>query len=125
VVADDRGTDDVGLGIDLAPHPPDAGVDPEARHVDFDPAVENVLVGAHVGGEGADVFPIALRDMAEQRQARLQELREHLPEKSTGRPPGCGRRSRVRGRRSIVDRVGEDLTQPGFSRNARSSRRRW
>ena len=70
---------DPGLGVDLGALPqPDPVAQLEAGHLDLDLAVQHVLVGRHVGLEGADVLPVALGDRPEQRQALVEELREHL-----------------------------------------------
>ncbi len=79
VVADDGRAVDDGLGVDLGalaqPHPVGQL---EAGHVDLDLAVEDVLVGPHVGIEGAHVLPVALGHCAVQGEVAGQQLREHL-----------------------------------------------
>ena len=70
---------DPGVGVDLGALPqPDPVAQLEAGHLDLDLAVQHVLVGRHVGLERADVLPVALGDRPEQREALLEELREHL-----------------------------------------------
>ena len=79
VVADDRRAHDGGIGVDLGALPePDPLGDAEARDVDLDLAVEDVLVGPDVGVEGADVLPVALGHAAEERLAVVEERREDL-----------------------------------------------
>ncbi len=79
VVADDGRSGEDGLGVDLGPlAQPHAVRQLEAGDVDLHRAVEDVLVGPHVGLEGADVLPVALGDRAVDRQVLGQQLGEHL-----------------------------------------------
>ena len=65
----------VDLGALAQPHP---GPQREARDLDVDLPVEDVLVGAQVGLEGADVLPVALGHVAEQGLPGLEHGREDL-----------------------------------------------
>ena len=65
VGADDRGTVDARLGVDLGPlAEPDVLAEAEAVDLDVDLAVEDVLVGAQVRLEVPDVLPVALGDVS-------------------------------------------------------------
>ena len=79
VVADDGRPVDLGLGVDLGPLPqPDPFAQAEAGHVHTYLAVEDVLVGAHIGLESADVLPVALGDVPEQGPSVVEERGEDV-----------------------------------------------
>ena len=81
VVADDGRAVHVRRRIDLRTLPePDAVTQPEAGDVDDHLGVEHVLVGLDVGVEGADVLPVPLGHVAEQRDAVFEQ-----PGKDVGR----------------------------------------
>ena len=89
VVADHRGTDQLDAGVDLrALAHPDAGPQREALDVDLDLAVQDVLVGAEVGLEGADVLPVAVGHVAVEPLAGGQGGRERLAREVDGLPLG-------------------------------------
>ena len=50
----------------------------EAGDLEVDPSDEDVLVRGAVGLERADVFPVAVDDRAEERQAAVEHRREHV-----------------------------------------------
>ena len=96
VVADHDRPVDPGVGIDLgALAEPDAVADLEAGDLHLDPAVEDVLVGAAVGLEGADVLPVAVRHVPEEGLALVEQRREHVAgEVDRLARRRCSRRSR-------------------------------
>ncbi len=79
VLPDEGRTPEPGRGVDRRPlAEPHAGLQLEARDVHLDLAVEDVLVGLEVGRRGADVLPVAVGHVAEDRPARLEHGREDL-----------------------------------------------
>ena len=79
VVADVERPAQHGVGVDLgALGDPDAGRDLEAVDLDVDLAVEHVGLRLQVALVGADVLPVALGDVAVDRLALLQQLREDV-----------------------------------------------
>ena len=77
--ADDRRTDDLGVGIDLgALAEPHRLRDLEPGDVEADAAVEHVHVGAEVGVERADVLPVPGGDRADEGLAVRQQAGEHV-----------------------------------------------
>ena len=92
---------------------PDVLAEPEPVDLEVDLALEDVLVRAQVRLERADVLPVAVGDVAEQRLAPLQDRREHV----TGEVDDLALRDEVEhlGLEHVdagVDRVREDLA-PG------------
>ena len=112
VVADERGPLDSGVGVDLRPLPhPQALRHPEAGHVDLDLAVEDVLMGLHVGLERAHILPVAVGHVAEERLAVCEQLREHVAREVVGLPFGdVVEDLRLQDVDPGVDGVAEDLT---------------
>src|SRR5208283_2966608 len=91
VVADERGTYDLGRRVDLGAFSyPDARPHREARHVDLHLAVEDVGVSAQVGLEGADVLPVTAAHVAVERpsccQHRWEDLRREVDRTSARNP---------------------------------------
>ena len=79
VVADDGRAPDLGRGVHLRPlAQPDPGPQREPLTWTVDLLVEDVLVGRHIGLEGAHVLPVALGHAAEEGLAGLQDGGEDL-----------------------------------------------
>ena len=82
------GPSTLASGSISAPSPSHTPFEAEAGDVDLDLAVEHVLVGLDVGLEGADVLPVALGHVAEERLAGLEQGGEHVGrEVDRPRPP--------------------------------------
>ena len=80
VVADDRRTVDDHARVDIRalaqPHP---RAELESVDVHLHPLVEDVLMGLEIGLEGADVLPVAVGHVPEERLAGGECLRERVP----------------------------------------------
>ena len=125
VVADDRRPVDDGRRVDRRPlAEPDAGTQREPLDLHLDPAVVDVLVGLEVRLGRADVLPVPLGDVPEDRPAGVEDGREDL----AGEVDGAALGDEVEDLRLEhvdpgVDRVAEDLAprrllQEAFDRAA-------
>ena len=79
VVADAQRAGEHRVRVDLgARGDPDARRDLEAGDIALHPAGQHIGLGLHVALVGADILPVALRDVAVQRGAALEQLREDV-----------------------------------------------
>jgi hypothetical protein len=116
VVTDHGGADDLGRRIDLrALAEPHAVAHLEALDADLDLPVEDVLVGLVVGLERADVLPVAVGHVPEQRLGVVEQLREDLArEVDAGAFLDVVEDRRFEDVDAGVDRVAEHLAPAGL-----------
>ncbi len=79
VVADEHGAEHLGVRRDVCPFAePHAVAYLEAGDLEMDSAVQDVVVGAAIRLERADVLPIALDDVPDELQPSVQHRREYV-----------------------------------------------